>query len=78
MGGVAAYAIDAESFLPVRVDLPAWNLSQHPGDYREVGGILLPHRYSGAADPSSVTVLEEVRVNAKLDPDRFVFPVGSR
>jgi hypothetical protein len=74
MGGIAVYAIDAESFLPIRVDLPDWDLQQRLGDFREVGGILYPHRFWSASDPSQVTVLENLEVNGELDRSRFVFP----
>jgi hypothetical protein len=78
MGGVVVYAIDAESFLPVRVDLPGWDLQRRLGDFREVGGILYPHRFWDASDPTQVTVLEKLGVNVELDRTLFVFPAGIR
>lgn len=77
-GGVAIYAIHAESFLPVRVELPEWNLRRQIGDFRQVGGFLLPHRYWDPRDPSQVIVLRNLTVNPDLDRGRFVFPADIR
>jgi hypothetical protein len=78
MGSVAAYAIDAESFLPVRVDLPGWDYRQRLGDFREVGGIFYPHRFWDASGPEKVMVLEQLAVNFELDHSRFVLPADIR
>ena len=77
-GGVVVYAIHAESFLPVRVELPEWNLRRQMGDFRQVGGFLLPHRTWDPRDPSQVIVLRNLTVNPDLDRSRFVFPAGIR
>jgi hypothetical protein len=74
MGGVAAYAVDAESFLPTKVALPDWDYEIFPGDYREVGGFLYFHEYRTGADPENVTVLEDLEVNVELPADRFAIP----
>jgi hypothetical protein len=78
MGGVVVYAIHAESFLPIRVELPEWNFQQNMGDFRQVGGFLFPHRYWAASNPSEVTVLRNVALNADLERGRFVFPADIR
>jgi|TARA_Y100000310_G_C20588140_1_gene766536 hypothetical protein len=67
MGGDAAYVIDAQTFLPVRVDLPDWGLQRRQGDFREVEGFLFPHRFWDASNPANVTVLENLKVNQVLD-----------
>lgn len=78
MGGVVVYAIHAESFLPIRVELPEWGFQQNMGDFRAVGGFLLAHRYWAAANPAELTVLQDVAVNADLARGRFIFPAGIR
>jgi hypothetical protein len=78
MGGVVVYAVHAESFLPIRVELPAWDYQRLTGDFRQVGGFLLPHRLWPPSDPSRAEVLRNVAVNADLDRGRFVFPAGIR
>jgi len=78
LGGVAIYSIDAESYLPMRVDLPDWGLQQRFGDYREVGGVLYPHRIWYASDSTQVVIVENLRVNLPLEGDRFVLPAGTR
>jgi len=76
LGGVAIYHIDAEIFLPVQIDFPQHDFSMYLGDFRDVGGILLPHRFTPTADPTRATVIENVRVDPDIDPARFVFPPG--
>jgi hypothetical protein len=78
LGGVAAYAVDAESFLPLKVALPAWDYEIYLDDYREVGGYLYFHEYWTAADPENVTVLENLEVNVELPADRFTIPASLR
>jgi len=77
-GGVAIYTVSAESFLPVRVELPEWNLRRQMADFRQVGGFLLPHRTWDPRDPSQVIVLRDLTVNPDLDRSRFVFPADIR
>jgi len=74
MGGVVTYAIHAKSFLPIRVDIPAWNYQRMMGDFKRVGGFFLPHKYWDPSDSSQVTVLKNLTVNADLGKDRFAFP----
>ena len=77
-GGVAVYAIDAESFLPVRVELAEWGFRRRMGDFRQVGGFIYPHRWWDPSDSSQVSVLQGVAVNPDLDRGRFVFPADIR
>lgn len=74
LGGIAVYHIDPDSFLPIRIDFPQHDFSMDLGDFREVGGILFPHRNNPIANPTQVTVIENVRVNPDIDPERFVLP----
>ncbi len=78
MGGVATYALDAESFLPLQVELPGWGFVRRLEDYREVGGFLLPHRYRDPSDASRTAVLTSLLVNPETDPARFRFPAVIR
>jgi hypothetical protein len=72
----AVYSIDAEEFLPVRVDFPEMEFGMDLGDFRQIGGVLLPHRFSPVGDSENATIIERVRVNVELDRARFIFPPG--
>lgn len=74
MGGVVQYAVDAASFLPSRVILPAWEYDRHLGDYREVGGLLYFHRYWSGDDEAGATEIEELQVNVNFEQGRFEIP----
>lgn len=77
-GGAVVYAIHAESFLPIRVELPEWNYRRQMGDFRPEGGFVLPHRVWDPSTPSQVEILRDVTVNANLERSRFAFPADVR
>lgn len=78
LGGTAIYAVDAGSYLPIRVELPTWDFAQRLGDFEEENGFLLPHRYWSPSDSSKATIIENLVVNAELDRDRFRLPATIR
>ena len=74
LGQVAVYSLHTEQFLPVRVDFPEMEFGLDLGDYRQIDGIRIPHRFSPVGDSQRVTTIENVRVNVELDRARFSFP----
>lgn len=73
---LVVWAVDAESFLPVRREFPSLGVARSIGDFREVSGFLFPHSFWDPTDPSSPTVLEHLELNVELDPARFALPEG--
>jgi hypothetical protein len=78
LGGLVDYAIDAESWLPVMVRLPAWDYALLLSGFKDFGGLRLPTLYRSPSDPETVTELVQLEVNPVLKGDRFVFPPSIR
>jgi hypothetical protein len=76
MGGEVVYWVDAESYLPIGVSLPDWELERAFGEWEKVGGYLLPRAFWAPSSPNDVTHLEHLEVNADLDDSRFRLPDG--
>ncbi len=74
MGGVVIYAVDASSYLPVRVDLPEWGVHQRLGDFQLANGVLYPARIWNASDASGASVVKKISVNTDVNRDRFTVP----
>jgi hypothetical protein len=82
-GSVEHYFIDAQSYLPVRVEGRrtvrgvAIEGEGTMGDYREAGGFLWPHRLENGAKgmpDKQVLTIEKVEVDPPIDDARFQMP----
>ena len=79
------YDLDPSTFLPQRIaaDVPFRGGVHHcerlVGDYRESGGVQLPHAFTSTnwGEPGPATV-ESVEVNPCLGRDRFALPARLR
>lgn len=74
MGAKVIYALDADSFLPLRVSLPAWDYEQYVGDWKKVGDVMYFHRFWSGSDPGDITLLDELAFNVDPGKDRFTVP----
>ena len=84
-GGVEYYFIDAESWLPIRVEgkqtVRGTEIEGEGtiGDYKEVAGFLWPHTLQNGAKgrPEKQTItIEKIEVNPAIDDARFKMPVA--
>jgi hypothetical protein len=78
MGGVVVYAVDAESLLPTKIVLPAWEYERYVGDYRKVDGFTYFHKYWSGEDEADTTLIEELGLNTNIDHTRFTIPASIR
>jgi hypothetical protein len=74
LGGEVIYWVDSESYLPIKVAVPAWELEQVFGDWAPVGGFMMPHTCWDPSKPEEIAHLDEIKVNETLGLDRFVMP----
>lgn len=85
-GEVERYLIDAQSYLPVRVETRrafqgrTIEVQTKLGDYKAAGGFLWPHSIEneGAGQPDKQALrLSSIEVNPALDESRFRMPQGA-
>jgi outer membrane lipoprotein-sorting protein len=84
-GGIEYYFLDAESYLPVRVEgkrtIRGTDIEGEGtiGDYKEVGGFLWPHSIQngvkGRAEKQTITI-EKIEINPAIDDARFKMPAA--
>jgi hypothetical protein len=74
LGETAVYYIGTEDHLPFRIDFPGMDYSLYLGDFLEVEGVLVPHRFHSATDPTRVSIIEKVRGNVDIERARLLFP----
>jgi outer membrane lipoprotein-sorting protein len=82
-GSIEYYFLDAESYLPVRVEgkrmVRGTEIEGEGtiGDYKEVGGFLWPHSIQngakGRAEKQTITI-EKIEINPAIDDARFKMP----
>jgi outer membrane lipoprotein-sorting protein len=84
-GGVEYYFLDAESYLPVRVEgrrtVRGTEIEGEGtvGNYKEAGGFLWPHSIQNGAKgrPEKQTItIEKIEVNPPIDDARFKMPAA--
>ena len=74
LGGTVVYWVDSESYLPIKVAVPAWELEHFFDDWAQVGGFMVPRTCRDPSKPEEIVHLDEVKVNGALGLDRFVMP----
>lgn len=82
-GDVVYYFLDSEYYLPfqtqarIKVQGNEVNVTTKLGDYKEVGGILVPHSYEqsfeGVPQGASMT-FQQIEVNVEIDDQQFAMP----
>ncbi len=81
-GEVSFYFIDADYYLPIRVESKRtmqgreFNIVSTLGDYKPEGGLLLPHsiQVSGQGPGTQGFVIEKVEINPALKDEDFKMP----
>lgn len=76
MGARVIYAIDANTYLPVKISLPSWDYHVFLGDYAETDGITYFHSFWTNPDRTGATTLSDLEFNVDLGEERFAFPGG--
>ncbi len=81
-GNTEYHFLDAEAFLTVKIkgkhSIQGTEIEYEvsPGDYKKVGGLMVPHTITASGGPmgSSTITFEKVEFNVDLPDERFVMP----
>lgn len=84
-GDVTYYYLDGEYFLPVKttakrtIQGAEQNIEVSFGDYKEVGGLMIPHsiRVRGQGPAEQAIIVDSVELNVPLDEAQFKMPKPS-
>jgi len=82
-GDIRYFYLDAEAYIEIKAEGKRMMRGTERefettfGDYKEVGGLMLPHVISSGAkgSPQQQTItIEEIEVNPEIDDSRFAMP----
>jgi len=82
-GAIEYYFLDAEHFLPIKIkgkremQGSEVEFEATPGDYKEVGGLMLPHSMTNSVagmPMKSTLTFEKIEINVDIPDSRFAMP----